>query len=166
MANNMFKLSIADLNSTEQASVILALLDAYATDLMGGGKSLSAFTKANLIGELRQRSDSCVILAWANDRPAGLAICFEGFSTFACQPTLNIHDLFVAPAFRGRGLALALLEEIEAVAAERSCCKLTLEVLEGNHAAQHVYKKFGFAGYELNPEMGRALFYEKKLTTY
>lgn len=161
----MFNLSIADLNSTEQASAILSLLGAYATDVMGGGKSLSEFTKANLIIELRKRSDRCVILAWANEQPAGLAICFEGFSTFASQPTLNIHDLFVAPAFRGRGLSLALLKKIETVAAERNCCKLTLEVLEGNHAARHVYKKFGFAGYELNPEMGPALFYEKKLTT-
>jgi len=159
----MFNITIADLNSPEQASTIVSLLDAYATDLMGGGKTLSDFTKANLISELRKRSDSCVILAWENDQPAGLAICFEGFSTFACKPTLNIHDLFVAPDFRGRGLSLALLEKIESIAAKRNCCKLTLEVLEGNRAAQHVYKKFGFAGYELNPETGRAMFLEKKL---
>lgn len=43
------------------------------------------------------------------------------------------------------------------------CCKLTLEVLEGNKLAQQVYRRFGFQGYELDPKMGRALFYEKKL---
>ncbi len=159
----MFDISVADLDSPKQTLTILSLLDAYATDLMGGGKSLSAYAKNNLASELRKRRDSCVILAWEDDQPAGLAICFEGFSTFACMPTLNIHDLFVAPRFRGRGLSTALLEKIESIAIARNCCKLTLEVLEGNHAAQHVYKKFGFASYELNPDMGRALFFEKKL---
>lgn len=159
----MFTISVADLASPEQAKAILSLLEAYARDIMGGSKSLSDYVKENLISDLSKRSDSCVILAWEDRIPAGLAICFEGFSTFACKPTLNIHDLFVDPSFRGRGLSIALLQKIESIAVERSCCKLTLEVLEGNHTAQQVYKKFGFAGYELNPAMGRALFFEKKL---
>ena len=58
---------------------------------------------------------------------------------------------------------MLMLEAIESVAVERKCCKLTLEVLEGNHIAQHVYKKFGFAAYELDPKMGQAMFFEKKL---
>ncbi len=159
----MFNLSVADLDSPKQAKAILLLLDAYATDLMGGGKSLSDYAKDNLISELRERRGSCVILAWQEDRPAGLAIAFEGFSTFACKPTLNIHDVFVARSCRGQGLSTALLEKIESIAVARNCCKLTLEVLEGNRVARHIYKKFGFAGYELTPEMGRALFLEKKL---
>ncbi len=161
----MLTISVADLNSPDQALTIITLLNSYATDLMGGGKCLSEFTKQNLITELRKRSDSCVILAFENGTAAGLAICFEGFSTFACKPTLNIHDLYVAAPFRGRGLSIALLEKIESIATQRGCCKLTLEVLEGNHAAQNAYKKFGFVGYELNPEMGRAMFFEKKIST-
>lgn len=159
----MFNISVADLDNPNDAHAIIALLDAYATDLMGGGKTLSEFTRSNLIGELSKRNDRLVILAWEGDQPAGLAICFEGFSTFACKPTLNIHDLFVAPSFRGRSLSTSLLEKIETIARERGCCKLTLEVLEGNRAAQHIYNKFGFAGYELDPKMGRAMFLDKKL---
>jgi ribosomal protein S18 acetylase RimI-like enzyme len=52
---------------------------------------------------------------------------------------------------------------VEEIAVELGCCKLTLEVLEGNHIAQAAYKSFGFNGYELNPQTGRALFWEKKL---
>ncbi|HBJ38535.1 MAG TPA: GNAT family N-acetyltransferase [Planctomycetaceae bacterium] len=159
----MFNITVADLNASDQAIVIVAMLDDYAKDIMGGGEALPALTKSNLIHALRQRNDCCVIVAWANDQPAGMAICFEGFSTFACKPTFNIHDLFVVASFRGRGLSRLLLEKAESIAAERGCCKLTLEVLEGNHAAQHVYKKFGFEGYQLNPEMGRAMFLQKKL---
>lgn len=159
----MFDISLADLDSAEHARHIVELLDAYAKDRMGGGEPLSDFAQKNLIRELRKRWDCCVVLAWQDDQPAGLAICFEGFSTFACRPTLNVHDFFVEPSFRGCGLSIALLKRVESVAVERGCCKLTLEVLEGNHAAQHVYKKFGFVGYQLTPEMGRAMFLEKKL---
>ena len=35
------------------------------------------------------------------------------------------------------------------------CCKLTLEVLEGNKLAQAAYIANGFAGYQLDPEMGQ-----------
>ncbi|AIE76231.1 Histone acetyltransferase HPA2-related acetyltransferase (plasmid) [Synechocystis sp. PCC 6714] len=56
-----------------------------------------------------------------------------------------------------------MLQKAENIAVNLGCCKLTLEVLEGNYAAQSAYKAFGFSGYELNPKMGKALFWEKKL---
>ena len=37
------------------------------------------------------------------------------------------------------------------------------EVLEGNKAAQRSYRGLGFEGYQLVPEMGRAMFWEKPL---
>jgi ribosomal protein S18 acetylase RimI-like enzyme len=40
---------------------------------------------------------------------------------------------------------------------------LTLEVLQGNQAAQNLYRKFGFADYQLAPENGNALFWQKSL---
>ena len=55
------------------------------------------------------------------------------------------------------------MQKAEEIALSLDCCKLTLEVLEGNHIAQSAYKTFGFSGYELNPQMGKALFWEKKL---
>jgi ribosomal protein S18 acetylase RimI-like enzyme len=56
-----------------------------------------------------------------------------------------------------------MLKEVEEIAKKKGCCKITLEVLEGNKVAQRSYKKFGFAGYELNPLMGKALFWEKPI---
>ena len=43
------------------------------------------------------------------------------------------------------------------------CCKLTLEVLDGNAPAKAAYEKFGFASYELDPAVGGALCWQKKL---
>ncbi len=56
-----------------------------------------------------------------------------------------------------------MLEVAEPVAHRLGCCKMTLEVLEGNVAAQAAYQSCGFAGYELDPCMGKALFWKKKL---
>jgi len=95
--------------------------------------------------------------------PAGLAICFEGFSTFACKKLLNIHDLCVLSEFRRRGIGSALIFEIENFAKQLDCCKLTLEVLSGNFAAKQAYIQAGFAGYELDPESGFAEFWQKKI---
>lgn len=130
---------------------------------MGGGTPLPEETRARLIPELRHRPNATIFLAFHEDAPVGLLTCFEGFSTFACKPLLNIHDVVVSKAYRGRGISTRLLEAAEALARERGCCKLTLEVLEGNALAQAAYRSFGFAGYALDPRMGQALFWEKKL---
>lgn len=157
---------IADLSLPPHAAAIIYLLNEYAKDNMGGGTELSAFVKDNLIAELRKRQGVHVVhvvLAFVEGSPAGLAICFEGFSTFACKPLLNIHDIVVAKEYRGRGISKRLLAKAEEIAISLGCCKLTLEVLEGNTVAQAAYKTSGFAGYELDPRMGKAMFWQKKL---
>ncbi len=153
----------AALTLPEHAAAVVQLLDAYAQDPMGGAQGLADDVKAALPTELAKRPSAHVILALVDTQPAGLAICFEGFSTFACKPLLNIHDMVVAAPYRGRGLSKRLLQKAEDIALRLGCCKLTLEVLEGNHVAQAAYQSFGFRGYELDPRMGKALFWEKSL---
>jgi ribosomal protein S18 acetylase RimI-like enzyme len=104
-----------------------------------------------------------VLIARLAGVPAGLAVSFEGYSTFQARPLLNLHDFVVDPEFRGRGVALGLLSRLEREARSRGCCKITLEVLEGNARARGIYARFGFAGYELDPATGKALFLQKKL---
>ncbi len=154
---------IANWAHPPHAQAVVQLLDAYAQDAMGGGAPLPGFVKDNLVAELRKRPQALAILAFVGSEPAGLAICIEGFSSFACMPLLNVHDMVVAPRFRGRRLSQKILAKAEECARERQCCKLTLEVLEGNAVAQRAYRAFGFEGYELDPAMGKAMFWQKKL---
>ncbi len=160
----MIELLEADPNLPAHAQAIVQLMDEYARDPMGGGQGLSDFVKSNLPTELAKRSAAHVILAFVDDQPAGLVVCIEGFSTFACKPLLNIHDVIVSSAYRGQGLSKRMLQKAEDIAIVLGCCKLTLEVLEGNTVAQAAYRSCGFTGYELDPKMGKALFWEKKLT--
>ncbi|WP_049723337.1 GNAT family N-acetyltransferase [Gilvimarinus polysaccharolyticus] len=153
----------ADYRSETDANNIVMLLDAYARDPMGGEQPLSRYTRENLVTELAKR-DGISLLAYCGVTPVGLLNGFEGFSTFACKPLVNIHDIAVLAEYRGRGIGLVLLQALEEIARQSDCCKLTLEVLPGNAVAARVYQKFGFSGYELKPAMGQALFWEKPLS--
>jgi ribosomal protein S18 acetylase RimI-like enzyme len=159
----MIEIIEVDLKIPSHANATVSLMDQYALDLMGGGKGLSNYAKANLPAELLKRKEAHVIMAFVNLQPVGLLVCLEGFSTFACKPLLNIHDVIVTSSHRGKGISKLLMQKAEKIARDLGCCKLTLEVLEENYIAQSAYKSFGFSGYELNPLMGKALFWEKKL---
>ena len=147
------------------ARAVLDLLDAYARDPFGGGEPLAPFVRQHLIAELVGRAGAFSVLALVDGDAVGLANCFEGFSTFRCAPLINIHDLMVLPACRGQGLAQLLMQKIEQIAGERGCCKITLEVLQGNLLAQRVYTKMGYAGYQLDAQHGDAVLWQKKLTS-
>jgi ribosomal protein S18 acetylase RimI-like enzyme len=159
--NMSLKVAIVNYKDIQQSQDLVFLLDSYAKDPMGGAEGLSDYSKANLITELSKRSTAFSVIAYADNKPAGLINCFFGFSTFKCKPLVYIHDVVVLPEFRGQKISLKMLEYVEVYAKENDCCKMTLEVLEGNKVAKSAYLKFGFKGYELDPELGKALFWEK-----
>lgn len=153
----------AEYDDPVHAAALVRLLDAYARSPMGGGKAIPAERLRRLVGELRRRPGAFSVLAFLEDQAIGLVNCFESFSTFACRPLVNVHDVVVDAGYRGRGVASAMLGEVERAARERGCCKLTLEVLEGNLPAKRAYRRFGFSPYRLRPEDGQAVFWEKPL---
>ena len=143
------------------AQALVALLDAYAHDPMGGGAGLSDYAKTHVVAGLAARAQAFSVLAFTPDAaltPVGLVNCIEGFSTFAAKPLVNIHDVIVLPDWRGQGVAGAMLEAVMQIARERGACKLTLEVLSGNQKALRTYAKLGFDAYQLDPEAGTAQF--------
>ena len=123
---------------------IVDVLDSYASEPVGGSKPLGTEVRSRLVQALRDHPTSLVLLAFANGRPVGVAVCFLGLSTFHARPLLNIHDLAVVPASRGQGVGRALLAAVERLAIQRGCCKLTLEVQEDNVQATGLYRSFGF----------------------
>ena len=73
----------------------------------------------------------------------GFALFFQNFSTFLARPGIYLEDLYVRPAFRGRGLGRALLERIARLAVERGCGRFEWAVLDWNENAIGFYKKLG-----------------------
>ena len=150
-------------DNPSHARGIVDVLNSYASDPMGGGVPLANGVRKSLVAELKARPWAVTLLALLDGEPAGLLIAMEGFSTFKAQALMNIHDVAVVPTCRGKGIGQALFREIERVARNRDCCKLTLEVLSGNQRAMRLYEHLGFRAYVLDPEHGRAEFWEKPL---
>ncbi len=154
----------ADLDDPVHAAAIVAVLDTYARDPMGGGAPLPADVRARLLPGLRSHPTTLVLLAFDEGEAVGIAVCFVGFSTFQARPLLNVHDLAVLPARRGAGIGRALLAAAEAQARRRGCCKLTLEVQDQNHRARAVYARFGFTDFVLGGDVVSTRFLSKTLT--
>lgn len=163
MDKNNIEIKIAKFSDSQHAEAVISLMNMYANDPLGGGQDLSEFCQQNLIKTLQQRHDTFVLLAFYQQQAIALATCMDGFSTFQCRPLLNIHDLYVAKSHRGLGIAQSLFEKITQIAIEKDCCKLTLEVLQGNDVAKSLYKKLGFNAFQLNEQFGNAVFWEKPL---
>ncbi len=157
----------ANYNDALHAQAIVQLLDAYAQDPAGGGTPLSDFAKTHLVQELAKRPQAFSVLAFDvtadGDKPVGLVNCIEGFSTFACKPLVNVHDVVVLGSHRGQRVGEQMLALVEQIALQRGACKLTLEVLSGNPSAIKLYERVGFGAYQLDPAMGSALFLQKWL---
>jgi ribosomal protein S18 acetylase RimI-like enzyme len=153
----------ADLQREDHQRAVLDLVNAYAQDPMGAGQSLPPENLRRLIPGLREHPTTLIFLACQDHRPIGIAVCFVGFSTFAAQPLVNIHDLAILPEHRGQGIGRQLLAEVERRARDMGCCKLTLEVQENNHRARGVYQASGFSQAVYEEEAGGALFLSKRL---
>jgi len=154
---------LADYGDRRDAADLVMLLDAYASDPMGGGAPLCQETREALVPGLAATPGAFSLIARLDGKPAGLANCFTGFSTFAAEPLVNVHDMGVLPEYRDRGIGRALLLAVEDEARRRGACKITLEVLSGNERAKALYLALGFGDYQLDPAAGHALFWQKKL---
>ena len=152
-----------DYRDARDAEALVTLLDLYAREPIGGGVPLEDDVRRVLPARLAAFPGAVSLLARAGDAAVGLANAVFGFSTFAARPLLNLHDLVVTPAWRGRGVGRRLLAELEVLARAQDCCKLTLEVLGGNEVAQGLYRGCGFVPYALGPRHGPAQFWHKPL---
>ena len=83
------------------------------------------------------------------------------------EPAVVVHRLAVDPAFRGMGVAGALMRKAEDVAMERGIRVLRVDTNTLNEASQRLFPKLGYAlvgeiGLEFRPGL-RFLCYEKRL---
>lgn len=75
--------------------------------------------------------------------PAGFAFYFFTYSTWRGRPCLYLEDLFVRPAFRRKGIGLALLRDLAGQAVEKRCDRFVWQVLDWNAPAIAFYESLG-----------------------
>ena len=84
----------------------------------------------------------CEIAEWDGEA-AGQALWFNNFSTFQGRNGLYLEDLFVRPAFRGRGIGRALLAHLAALCVENGWPRMDWAVLDWNQSAIDFYRSQG-----------------------
>ena len=57
---------------------------------------------------------------------------------------MEIDNIEVAPAYRGKGIGTKLMSYLVSLAIEKRVVNITLEVRISNEVAKNLYKKFGF----------------------
>lgn len=97
------------------------------------------WSKDTLLWELRNSDITFIyVLRSDDDDVVAFCVCWMLFDE------LHINTIAVAPAFRRRGLATALLQHIFGDAAARGVHRATLEVRASNSAAIQLYERLGF----------------------
>ncbi|MBR0751492.1 GNAT family N-acetyltransferase [Bradyrhizobium jicamae] len=84
----------------------------------------------------------CDIAEW-NGEPAGFAVWFVNFSTFAGRHGIYLEDLFVRPALRGKGIGKALLVHLAKECRANGWARLQWAVLDWNAPSIAFYKSLG-----------------------
>lgn len=84
----------------------------------------------------------CDIAEW-NGEAAGFALWFINFSTFSGRSGIYLEDLFVRPAYRGKGIGVALLAGLAKECVTNGWSRLQWSVLDWNTPSIEFYKSLG-----------------------
>lgn len=84
-----------------------------------------------------------VIFVMEKDTEVGFALFFHNFSTFLGRAGIYLEDLYVRPAYRGKGYGKALLKKLASIAVERRCGRLEWWCLDWNRPSIEFYLSLG-----------------------
>ena len=73
----------------------------------------------------------------------GFALFFHNFSTFLGRAGIYLEDLFVLPAYRGKGYGRGLLKKLAQITVERGCGRLEWSCLDWNKPSISFYLSLG-----------------------
>jgi GNAT superfamily N-acetyltransferase len=101
-------------------------------------------TPADLAEALFGATPRCACdLAFWDGKPAGFALWFYNFSTFAGKAGIYLEDLFVEPEFRGTGIGKALLKHLAQRCIAEGLPRLQWWVLDWNAPSIDFYCSLG-----------------------
>ena len=127
---------------------LVALLDADLA--MRDGDEHAFYAQFNKIATIRN-----AIVCYVDDKAIGCG-AFREYD----ESKVEIKRMFVLPQYRGHGIALKILNELELWAAELDYCQYVLETGKKQPEAIRLYQK---AGYSMIPGYGQYLNVENSV---
>lgn len=99
----------------------------------------------NFLSERIKNLDSEIIVAETEEGTlVGFTQLYPLFSSTRMQRLWLLNDLYVAEAFRGKGISKALIEAAKKIAANSNACGLLLETAKTNTIGNQLYPAAGF----------------------
>jgi len=129
--NNISFIKTDETNAAFQSLVVL--LDAYLK--IPDGDEHVFYAQLNKAGNMRN-----VIVCYINNQPVGCG-AFKEYD----ETQVEIKRMFVLPEFRGQGIGLSILKQLESWAAELHYSACVLETGKRQPEAISLYKKAGYA---------------------
>ncbi|MBR0665767.1 GNAT family N-acetyltransferase [Roseomonas hellenica] len=119
----------------------LPLFDAYAAEMRGLLHGRAAARAAEAAALIAAAPAATLLGAFAGDAPIGFLVLLELPEIVFARCCGQIEDLFVLPAYRGRGAARALVAAAEAEGRARTWSHIRWFVPEGDMAAIALYDR-------------------------
>jgi len=89
---------------------------------------------------------AAAIIAEADGKAVGLCVWYRTFSTFTARHGIWVEDIFVEPAYRGRGIARAIFKRLAQQVKAEGGGRLEWNVLDWNEPAIGAYRAMGARG--------------------
>jgi GNAT superfamily N-acetyltransferase len=120
------------------------LLLAFIRSMAAFEKLTVSATEASLRAALFEEAPAAhTLLAFVNGKPVAYATYFFTFATMVGKRGLWLDDLFIDPAFRGKGIGQALMAYLADIAVQNRCGRFEWMVLDWNESAIGFYKRLG-----------------------
>jgi GNAT superfamily N-acetyltransferase len=138
MTSSQFPFSIRPASPADCATLVALIRElAVYERLEAQVKVTPDDLERNLFG---RRPYAEAMIAEVEGEAVGYALFFHNFSSFRGQPGLYLEDVFVRPAYRGRGIGRALLTKLAQLAVERGCDRIEWIVLDWNESGIEFYR--------------------------
>lgn len=108
------------------------------------GQPFEPDASRQFLEERIKNNKSVVFVAVVNNEFAGFTQLYPSFSSVGMKRIWILNDLFVAKAYRQKGIAQALINGVIEYSKETDRSKVVLSTAYSNFNAQHLYEKIGF----------------------
>lgn len=117
------------------------LFDAYRQFY---GRPADPVTAGKFLRQRLDRDESVLLVAETATSAVGFLQLYPSFDSVEAAPVWILHDLFVTPAFRRRGVGRLLMDAARELAESTGACGLSLATAVDNLAAQALYEGLGY----------------------
>jgi GNAT superfamily N-acetyltransferase len=131
----------ADRKDVEAIEILMDDLDRFygAADVEPSSKRMPQITAA-LFQEPRA---AYVLLAWEDEQLVGMAAYSFLWPAAGVTRSLYLKEIYIAEAFRRKGVGALLMQQLCQVAVERECSRVGWTTDKGNVLGEDFYEKLG-----------------------